>query len=66
MKPKQEAVDACMTLSFDRIRSPKVESPEGKTMALLERLESRRQIEPVAAAKPGERPKAPTPLRSDP
>ena len=35
-------------------------------MALLERLESRRQIEPVAAAKPGERPKAPTPLRSDP
>ena len=35
-------------------------------MALLERLESRRQIEPVAAAKPGERPKVPTPLRSDP
>jgi pilus assembly protein CpaF len=66
MKSKQEAVDACMSLSFDRIRSPKVESPEGKTMALLERLESSRQIEPVAAAKPGERPKAPTPLRSDP
>ncbi|NMC33592.1 MAG: CpaF family protein [Veillonellaceae bacterium] len=35
-------------------------------MALLERLESRKPIEPVAAAKPGERPKASAPLRSDP